>query len=105
MRKGNDLVKVQLKFRVEGKCFSEISHHINRIRYVRFVCASYTTVIKGKYLVFFCEPPYDAAPLRDIGSKPKDQLQRLAITMYLLIHLYIIDIYVRHLCSIAHKIW
>ena len=104
MRNGNDLVKVQLKFRVEGKCFSEISYHINRICYVGFVCAAHTPIIKCQNLKFFCEPPYDVVPLRDIGSKPVDQRQRLAITMYLIIHLYVIDIYVRHICSIAQKI-
>jgi hypothetical protein len=43
-------------------------------------------------------------PLGYVGSKPNNQQQRLTVTMYFVIHLYVIDFYVRHVCSISRLI-
>ena len=67
-----------------------VSHHFNRIRYVRFICAARTPVIKRQDLIFFCKPANDSIPLGYIGSKPKNHHQWLTVTMHFVIHLYVI---------------
>ena len=81
-----------------------LGHHFNRIRYVGFVCAASAPVIKGQDLIFICKPANDSIPLGYIGSKPKDHHQRLTVTMHFVIHLDVIDFYVRHISSISQLI-
>src|SRR2546423_5441931 len=93
---------------LNAKCLHEpcsiVSHHFNRVVRVGFICATCTTIIECQDLIFLCKPMNYSMPLRYVGSKSNDQHQRLTVAVYFVIHLYVIDFYIRHICSISRLI-
>lgn len=85
---------------LNGKCIHEsfgiVGHHLKRVGQIWLVGATRTTIIEREDPVFFCEPTNDAIPLREVGSKSNDQHQRLALAVYLVIHLNVVDVYRGH---------
>src|SRR5260221_10371945 len=67
-----------------------LSHHFDRIGSVWLVGAARSAVIRRYDPVVLREPADEITPFRDVGSKPTDQHQGLALAVYLVIHLDIV---------------
>src|SRR5258705_12740948 len=73
-----------------------LGHHLDRIGSVWLVGAARSAVIRRDDPVVLREPEDEVTPLRDIGPKPTNQHQRLALAVYLVIHLDVVDMFGRH---------
>src|SRR5258705_5123362 len=73
-----------------------LGHHLDRIGSVWLVGAARSAVIRRDDPVLLREPEDEVTPLRDVGSKPTDQHQGLALAVYLVIHLDVVDVFGRH---------